>query len=345
MLDRLHAIRSVAGKAAIGAVLASSLAVAACGGTTSGTTSTNANLTACQIRSSDLVPSVSTSGSATKVAGVSGKLAIDGSTALAPLFTAAAGEFDQANGTQSTVTPNGSGTGLKDAAAGAVQIGMSDVFALEKEPTPGAYSSLTDHQVAAVIFSLVVNNDLQGKVDNLTSDEINQVFTGKVTNWSQIGGPNEAVTVINRPTSSGTRATFKKYVLNGTEPSSGTTLTEDTTGAVTTAVAGTKGAIGYVSLSFVNSAKDQVSPICIDGFKAVATDVNAGNYKFWSIEHAYTKDPAAGAAKALIQYVQSDQIQKNDLLKLNYLPLTTVAPTAIQAHTPTGAPQPETLGS
>jgi phosphate transport system substrate-binding protein len=348
MLDRISAIRSLGVKAALGAVLASTVLLAACGtpttgGGTPGATA-NASLTSCSVSSTDLAPTSTTLGTAPAVSGVSGKIAIDGSTALAPLYQSAAKSFQTANsGVQISITPNGSGTGLKDAHAGAVNIGLSDVFASEKEPTPGAYSNLVDHQIAAVVFTLVTNNDLKGKVSNLTSDEILKIYTGVYTNWSQIGGPNENITVINRPSSSGTRATFKKYVLNGTTENGGQTLTQDTTGAVVQAVSGTPGAIGYVSLSFVAQDASTVSPVCIDGYKATATDLDAGNYKFWGIEHAYTKGPATGAAKTLIQYTLSDAIQKNDLLALDYLPLSTVSASAIASHTPTGAPAPETL--
>lgn len=343
MLGRTSAIRSLTSKALLGAVLASTVAIAACGSATGGGSSVtpNPSLTACSISASDLVQNAG-NGTAPQVAGVSGKIAVDGSSALAPLFSAASKEFDATNGTQTTVTPNGSGTGLKDVSSGAVNIGLSDVFAQEKDTTPPAYGNLVDHQVAAVVFALIVNNDLKGKVSNLTTDEIKKMYTGQITNWSQIGGPNEAITVINRPAASGTRATFKKYVLGGATET-GSELTQDTTGAVATAVSGTPGAIGYVSIGFAGQYGTQVAPICIDGAKPVASDVNSGSYKFWGIEHAYTNGPAAGSAKALIQYVLSSQVQTHDLLTLSYLPLTSVSASAIAAHTPSGAPAPEAL--
>src|SRR5262249_19058151 len=157
-----------------------------------------------------------------------GKLSIDGSSALQPLVQAAGAEFDQANGTSTSVAAGGSGQGLKDVASGAVQIGMSDVFAREKLDATTAATPV-DHPVAVVGFTLVTSNDLAGKVDNLTSDEITKIFTGQTTNWSQIGGPSEPVTVINRPTTSGTRSTFDKWVLKGTKETAGQTLTEDNT--------------------------------------------------------------------------------------------------------------------
>ena len=350
MTDRSPAIRSLSSlgaKAAFGAVIVSSLIVAACGtpsGTTSGGT-TNASLEACKVAASDLAPTTTSAGSATATAGLSGqKIAADGSSALQPLVKQAAAEFDKANNTISTINAGGSGQGLKDVAAGAVQIGMSDVFASAKL-TAAQAATLTDHQVGAVVFTLVVSNDLNGKVNNLTTQEIQDIYTGVDTNWSQIGGPNEAITVVNRPATSGTRSTFDKYVLQGKQENTGSTLTQDNTGAVAQAVSQTPGSIGYVSIGFAASSQysGQVTPICIDGSKAVAADVNSGKYNFWGIEHAYTKGAATGAAKALLQYLESSQVQKNDLLALSYLPISSVSASAITAHTPSGAPAAESF--
>jgi phosphate transport system substrate-binding protein len=347
MFDRISAIRTHGTKVALGAVVAATMAVAACGTPTTPASSTtpNASLTACSVTADQLSTGTGGTGTATKVNGVSGKLTVDGSTALQPLVQAAAAEFDQANGTQTAVSGGGSGKGLSDANSGAVQIGMSDVFASQKETTPGQYSALVDHQVAVVGFTLVVSNDLAGKVSNLTSDQIVKIFTGVYTNWSQLGGPNELISVVNRPATSGTRSTFDKWVLNGTKETAGSTLTEDSTGAVAAAIKATPGSIGYVSIGFVTGAnKSDVTPICIDGAKAVAADISSGNYKFWGVEHMYTKGNANPYEKALIQYLLSDQVQKNDLVRLSYIPVGQIAASAITAHTPSGAPAPENLG-
>lgn len=352
MHDRFSAIRSIGVKAALGAVVASSLIVAACtppastsGGSSSG--AANAALTSCKVSASDLAPATTSAGTATKVAGLSGqKVTADGSSALQPFIKQAAAEFDQANGTQSTINAGGSGQGLKDVSAGAVQIGMSDVFA-DSKLTASEAAALTDHQVAAVVFALVVNNDLNGKVNNLTKDQIKGIYTGQYTNWSQLGGPNEAITVINRPLTSGTRATFKQYVLDGTQEKSGTTLTQDNTGAVAQAITQTPGSIGYVSIGFAASSQyaSQMTPICIDGAKPVAADVNSGKYIFWNVEHAYTKGPATGAAKALLQYVESSAAQKNDLIALSYLPVSDVSASALATHVPSTEPTAESFYS
>lgn len=341
MIERAMFLRQGSTRALLGLAVVSSLAVAGCGAVASGNTSTNTSLTACTAAIADLTEG--TGGQATAPnAHVSGTLQIDGSTALAPLFTRVGAEFDTGNGnaTHTAVTGNGSGKGLSDVNSGAVAIGLSDIFQADK-----GYSGLTDHQVAVVAFTLVVNNDLKGKVDNLTTAQIKQIYTGQVTNWSQIGGPNELITVVNRPTNSGTRATFEKYVLGSADEVPGNTLQQDSTGAVFQAVTSTPGAIGYVSTGFVTTsqASNAPAPICIDGAKADATDIASGKYTFWNIEHAYTKGPATGAAKALLEYVESDAVQNNDLVALNYYKLSTIAHSAITSHLEAGAPTPESF--
>jgi phosphate transport system substrate-binding protein len=344
MIDRMSAIRSVGAKLAVGAALAASLSLAACGSTTAGsgpTATPGQTLTSCHATVADITATQNGHATATKDPNASGTMVIDGSSALQPLFKVGAAEYDVANNTTTTVNAGGSGTGLTDVSHGTVKIGMSDLFQADKN-----ISGLTDHQVAVVAFTLVVNSDLKGKVDNLTTAQIQQIYTGAVTNWSQIGGPSEAITVVNRPTTSGTRGTFEKYVLKSTNEIPGNTLTQDNTGAVFQAVNATPGSIGYVSTGFVTSATDAPnapSPICIDGFKANATDINAGNYQFWNIEHAYTQAPATGNIKAFLTYVESNDFQTKDVPTLNFYQVKTIAAAAVTTHLEASAPAQESF--
>lgn len=341
MLGRISAIRSLGGKTLFGLVAASTLLLAACGTSSTTGATGGGTLTACSVTADQLSTGAGGTGTAPKVSGATGSLHADGSSALQPLVKAAAAEFDTANGTHMTVDAGGSGKGLTDVQGKTVDIGDSDIFGIDKDPTK--FNDLSDHQVAVVVFTLVVSTDLAGKVDNLTKAQIQQIYFGQVTNWSQLGGPSELISVINRPTTSGTRATFKKYVLDNQDEKTGT-LTQDNTGAVAQAIQSTPGSIGYLASGFVTGQyKSAVHPICIEGAKPTLTDINAGNYKFWNIEHMYTNGPATGLAKTLIQYVLSDQVQKNDLISLAFLPIGQVQAAQITTHTPSGAPAPETL--
>lgn len=330
--------RRLAIKALGAAAFFATLLVAACGTpSTSSSTAANSTLTACKVTAADLtIPNPGTNPAPpTAVAALKSQtLQMDGSSALQPFFKNAATYFDQGMGTSTTAVANGSGNGLKDVEAGSVKIGMSDFFAQESS-TPGSFTDLVDHRVAVVAFTLVVSSDIKDTVQNLTQQQIVDIYTGKTTNWSQIGGPNEAITVVNRPLASGTRATFKKYVLNGQQENAGTTLQQDTTGAVATAINSGQGAIGYVATGFVlNQQFTGIYPICIDGYGATTKNINSGNYKFWSYEHAYTKGTpdAASVQQAFLNYVVTSDIQSTLLPSLGYLQINQLTSAAISTH-------------
>ena len=142
---------------------------------------------------------------------VTGEVTAAGSSALLPLAQAAAEKFMDANPDCSvTVNGGGSGEGLKQVADGAIDIGNSDVFAEEKLDASVA-AGLVDHEVCVITMAPVVNADLG--VDDLTTDQLIDIFTGKITNWKEVGGPDEEILLVTRPSSSGTRALFKNLSL------------------------------------------------------------------------------------------------------------------------------------
>ena len=90
------------------------------------------------------------------------------------------------------------------------------------------------------------------------------IFTGKTTNWKEVGGPDEDIVLVTRPESSGTRATFQKYALDGNEEASNASMETDDSGVLLTNVKDTKGAIGYVALSYLTGDAG-VETVAIDG--------------------------------------------------------------------------------
>ena len=296
-----------------------------------------ASLTAAKVTVAELTPPSpgTTPRPPAAIRSLEGKsLQIDGSSALQPFFLNAAKYFDQGMKTNTTAIANGSGNGLKDVEAGSVKIGMSDFFA-EESSNPSAFTDLVDHRVAVVAFTLVVSKDISDAVTNLTTKQIVDIYTGNVTNWAQLGGPNESITVVNRPLASGTRATFKKYVLGGATENAGMTLQQDTTGAVATAINSGQGAIGYVATGFVlNPQFADIFPICIDGYGATAANINSGTYRFWSFEHAYTKGrPERNSVEqAFLDYVVRPEVQKTLLPALGYLQVSELTKKALETH-------------
>ena len=289
--------------------------ISACGSTTTTTGST-----------SSATSTPSTLGTPGTYTCLSGSLTLAGSTALAPLTQQVAKDYQaQCSSANVSVGLGGSGVGLADAENGTVQIGDSDIF------SKAGQSDLVDHQVAIIVFTLVINKNVTG-VTNLTTDQIKSIYSGKVTNWNQLGGPNLKITVVSRPTTSGTRATFGQYILAGPETITGpSNLISDSTGTVATEVNQTSGAIGYVT---TGAAKNLgLTMLNIDGNSPTASSVESNTYKFWNIEHMYTKGAATGLALAFLDYMSSTQAV-TDAHNLGYLALTEMQASAIQAHQP-----------
>ncbi len=191
-------------------------------------------------------------------------------------------------------------TGLQAVTNHQADIGDSDIYA---DPVTYPDPNLTDHIICVVAFTLIV--DPQITIPSLTSQQILAIFTGKVTNWKAVGGPDQAITTVIRPNTSGTRALFRKYILGGAEES-GKPLTSDSSTGVLDEVAHTPGAIGYVTTSLLNST---VRAIGIDGVSATEQNIKNGKYKFWGYEHMYTLANGVSPITSFLDFMQTAEIQ------------------------------------
>lgn len=252
---------------------------------------------------------------------VKGSITLTGSTALQPLAQEIAPKFqDKYPDATANVQGGGSGTGLNDVAGGKSDIGNSDVFAEEKLPAEQA-AALVDHKVCVVGFAAVVNANIT--VDNLTQQQLIDIFTGKVTNWKDVGGSNKKIVILSRPASSGTKATFKKYALNGKDEAQGQSLTEDSSGTVAKTVKSTDGSISYLATSFLNNDENKkgLKVLKFNGTEMTSDNIISGKYPIWSYEHMYTKGEAKGVAKAFIDYITSSEM-KATIKKMGYIPIS-----------------------
>lgn len=248
-----------------------------------------------------------------KAATVEGTVSASGSTALLPLLKPAQEEFHKK---YEKVTVNiaggGSFTGMNQVAEGSVQIGNSDVN-LPKEYQD---KNLIDHKVVVMPFVFITNKDVT--VDDLTAQQTVDIMTGKVTNWKEVGGADQAITIIHRAKSSGSRATISEVVLKGAAFTDKAVI-QDSNGAVKAAIANTPGAIGYVDAPY---ADDSIKTLSFDGVKYAPQAVIDGKYPVYSYGHMYTKGEATGAVKAFIDYVMSAEFQDAYVEKTGYIPVT-----------------------
>ena len=134
------------------------------------------------------------SNSADADSNLSGSITAAGSSALKPLVDDAADLFNEKYpDVNITIDAGGSGEGLKQVSEGTVNIGNSDVEAAEKLDAAKA-AELVDHKVCVVTMAPIVNKDVTaGGVKNLTKAQLTDIFTGKITNWKEVGGADEAI--------------------------------------------------------------------------------------------------------------------------------------------------------
>ncbi len=238
---------------------------------------------------------------------LTGSITAAGSSALKPLVDDAADVFlEKYPDVLITIDAGGSGEGLKQVSEGTVTIGNSDVEASEKLDETQA-AELVDHKVCVVTMAPIVNPDVtDAGVTSLTKQQLIDIFTGKTTNWKEVGGPDEEIVLVTRPTSSGTRATFQKYALDGQEEASNASMETDDSGVLLQNVKDTKGAIGYVALSYLTGDAG-VSTLAIDGIEPTLENTYNGTYPVWTYEHMYTKGEPDEVTGTFLNYIMSDE--------------------------------------
>lgn len=166
-----------------------------------------------------------------------------------------------------TTEYTGSGAGLESLNAGSVDIGNASRHIKDSEKEAGAVENVVALDGIAVIV------DKDNTVNDLTSEQLASIYTGAITNWSELGGKDEAIVVIGREAGSGTRDAFEE--LNGVKDSCVYAQELDSTGAVLAKVAATPGSIGYVSLDVVN---DTVVAAKLNGVDATEANILNGSY-------------------------------------------------------------------
>ena len=245
-----------------------------------------------------------------------GTITISGSSALLPLAKLAGKHFKTHYPDVSlTVNGGGSGTGLKQVFDGSVTIGNSDVAAEDKLAKEQA-AQLVDHKVAVVTMATVGNKKVVDVVKSLTKEQLKGIFTGTIKNWKEVGGPDVPVTLISRPTTSGTKVLFEKYALDGTKEARNKSLETDDSGALIQIIADNEGAIGYVAMSYLGR-NPKVVPLAVEGVLPSLENTYNGSYPVWGYEHMYTKGEPTGVVKAYLDYVVSDEFGK-ELEALGY---------------------------
>lgn len=204
----------------------------------------------------------------TASADLSGKITLAGSTSMEKLANAMAEAFMEKY-PNVTVAPEftGSGAGLESLAKGTVDIGDASRALSDDEKAGGAVENIV------AIDGIAVITDSENAVSDITSEQLAQIYTGEITNWSDLGGADEQIVVIGREAGSGTRDAFEE--LSDVKDACKYAQELDSTGAVLAKVAATPGAIGYVSLDVVD---DTVKALQLNSVDATEDNILAGTY-------------------------------------------------------------------
>ena len=236
-------------------------------------------------------------------------ITVAGSTSVQPFAELLAEEY-MSHHPQFRIYVQGGGStaGIEAVMTCAANIGMSSRNLIGDE------KKLYVVTIAKDAIAIIVNP--KNPIQDLSLDQIRQVFSGKIKNWKELGGPSHTIVLVTREEGSGTRESFQKFVM-GKEDISLEALVQDSNGAVRQVVASNHNGIGYISLGLVN---DQVKALKISGVEPNLTDVENGKYTLVRPFLFVFNEEPSGEPKSFLEFVLSPFAQKL-LLKEGLVPV------------------------
>ncbi len=256
-------------------------------------------------------------GGCSRSQGRTDQITVSGSTTILPIAEQAAELYTEKNPTTSVLVSGlGSSAGIEAVSAGTAQIGTASRDLKEEEMSLGLVDTPIAYDGIAVIVSP------ENPVDDLTVEQLQDVFAGVITNWSELGGEDRHIELVNRDEASGTREAFKKVVMDDV-PFDPRAAVLPGTGQVRDVVARAPGAIGYISLGFVEPrfTNVKVKALQVDGVTPSEKSVADQTYPIGRRLHFLTKGEPTGLTKAYIEFVLSDTIQKGVVVDAGFIPV------------------------
>jgi len=222
------------------------------------------------------------------------------------------------DGTAVLVSGMGSSAGIEAVTSGTADIGTSS-----RELHDGEGEGLVDIPIAYDGIAAIVNPN--NPIDALTTDQLRDIYAGEITNWSEIGGEDIPIDLINRDESSGTRDAFASHVMGDKRFDVGAVILPGT-GQVREVVARSRGAIGYISVGFVDPrfGTQPVKALVLDGIEPTDANVANGSYPISRVLHFFTNGQPEGAVLQYIKYVLSPEVQQGAVIEAGYLPVGTL---------------------
>jgi phosphate transport system substrate-binding protein len=214
-----------------------------------------------------------------------------GSTTVQPVAEMLAAAFMADNpGVKIIIQGGGSSTGVSKTADGTFDIGAASRELKSSEP------ALVTHLLARDGIAIITNTG--NSVSGLTKDQVMQIYAGTITNWNEVGGPDEDIIVISREEGSGTRDAFQELVM-GEELITSSAILQPSNGTIKTATSSTPYSIGYLSFGYIDSA---VKALAVDGVAGTVDNVLNGTYPISRPLYFLTLEQPTGAVADFIDF-------------------------------------------
>lgn len=256
--------------------------------------------------------------------GERGQITIKGSDTMVQLAQAWAQEFMKTHPSISVrVTGGGSNTGIVALINRGTDVANASRPMKEEEKRSAASRGVDVKEFVVAQDALSVIVHPSNPINELTMQQLKDIYSGKITNWKELGGPDQRIVLNSRESSSGTYIFFQEHVLGKGVPYAKTAMLQPSTSAIVQNVAQDKGGIGYVGLGYVNETvksvkmkKDAASP----AVAANVEDVLNGTYPLSRPLYQYTAGEPTGAVKTWIDWVQGPEGQAV-VKKLDFVPI------------------------
>lgn len=230
-------------------------------------------------------------------------LSISGSTSVGPLIEAEVEAYKDVN-SQISIEVNQLGTsaGIKNVIDGISELGMASRDLKPEERKSGVQAT----KIAYDVISIITNNN--NPVKNLSIEELKDIYTGKITNWKDVGGNDSPIVVVSREEGSGTRASFDEIIGYKSDELTKEATIADGSGNIKSTVAGNHNAIGYMSLGYLD---DSVKALTIDNIEPNGDNVKNGKYKVSrAFLLVYKNESLSSNGKEFLDYILSNEGQK-----------------------------------
>ncbi|MBP7231736.1 MAG: phosphate ABC transporter substrate-binding protein [Syntrophaceae bacterium] len=248
-------------------------------------------------------------------------IVLKGSTTVLPVAQGTLEAFMKANpGVQMSLSGGGSGEGIKALIDKTTDIATSSREIKDKEVDLAKSKGV--HPVAHIVAydAIIPVVHPKNKVKNLTVDQLGQIYQGNITNWKEVGGDDLKIVVISRDSSSGTFESWDHFVMKKTKVTPKAQMLASN-GAIVTAVAKNKYAIGYLGIGYLNKS---IKPLQVNGITASIQTAMSKEYPFSRELYMYTNGEPQGNVAKYLAFVKSPEGQKV-VAKEGFVPLTAVA--------------------